>query len=50
MSNKLAKRFAILLTKSLSYFKAVTFCVQNIVSFCVKKLLHFVLKSCYILR
>ena len=39
-----------LMSKSLSYFKAVTFRVKNIVSFCVKKLLHFALKSCYILR
>ena len=43
------------MSKSLSFFKAVTFCLlhfpfKNIVSFCVKKLLHFALKSCYILR
>ena len=43
------------MSRSLSYFKAVTFLlvtfrIKNIVSFCVKKLLHFALKSCYILR
>ena len=43
------------MSKSLSYFKAVTFLlvtfrIKNIVSFCVKKLLHFVFKSCYNLR
>ena len=43
-----------LMSKSLSYFKAVTFSLLHfalkIVSFCVKTLLHFALKSCYILR
>ena len=35
------------MSKSLSYFKAVTFCLLH---FALKTLFHFALKSCYILR
>ena len=44
-----------LMSKSLSYFKAVILCMVHfalriLFHFCVKKLLHLALKSCHILR
>lgn len=45
--------FKRLMSRFISYFKAVTFCVvtfrvKNIATFCVKYMVHFALKSCYI--